>query len=291
MRMRFVLIVIASIICLATDRRALAQADFNVAQARKSVVFIKRITPGLAPASGSGFFAEKDGLIYTNRHVAVPDDNKRKGTILLIGVPSAKNPDELDYFKAEIVFVPAETDDLDFAVLKIAAKPGYGEFRPLPLSLIKLDLGAPVAVLVYPPIKDDEPPLSFNKGSISATRVKFDGLSYYQTDAAVNRGNSGGPMLNAKGEVVGIVTLRKQDARNMGYALYLSEITKARNPNCCRTARTRLNDWPPIDDYTDIVLLPGEIAYYARVVIAIVVRTALVVADLLVGVPSVPPDE
>ena len=205
---------------------AYAQGEFNVAEVRKGVVFIKRITPGLAPASGSGFIVDKNGLIYTNRHVALPEDSKLQGTILLVGVPSAKDPDELEFYKAELVYAAPEKEDLDFAVLKIAAKPGQ-EFKAVPTSLAKLELAAAVAVLGYPPIKDDQPPLQFNKGSISATRVKFGDNSYYQTDATVNPGNSGGPLLNAKGEVVAIVTLKKRDARNMGYALYLSEAAKS----------------------------------------------------------------
>jgi serine protease Do len=214
---------------LVVDDRVHGRADteFNIAQVRKSVVHIKRITPGLSPTAGSGFLVSKDGLIYTNRHVVMPADDALKGTILLVGVPSARDPDELDYFKAELVFTPAEKDDLDFAVLKIAAKPGHGEFKPLVLSAAKPELGTAVAAIGYPHIKDDQPILSFNKGNISATRVKLGERNYYQTDAAVNPGNSGGPLVNARGEVIGIITLKRREARNMGYALYLSETARA----------------------------------------------------------------
>src|SRR5262245_11363717 len=49
--------------CLISPPRAAAQAKFNIGTARKSVVFVKRITPGLGPAIGSGFLVSKDGLI------------------------------------------------------------------------------------------------------------------------------------------------------------------------------------------------------------------------------------
>jgi hypothetical protein len=212
---------------LAGHPLAAADSNFNVPQARKGVVFIKRITPGVGPVVGSGFLVSKDGLIYTNRHVVVPFDESLKGSILVVGVPQPKDPDELDYFRAELVYTPEKKENLDFAVLKIAAKPDYPEFKPLSLASEKLGLGDEVAAIGYPHIKDNMPVLTFTKGAISATKVKLDEHLYYQTDATVNRGNSGSPLLNGKGEVAGIVSLKKGDANKMGYALYLSEIKDA----------------------------------------------------------------
>jgi sugar lactone lactonase YvrE len=200
-----------------------AANNFNLAEARKSVVFIKCLSPGVGLGFGSGFFVSKDGLIATNRHVIRLEDNSTKGAVILAGVPSAKDPDILEYYRAEEVYCSPPNDSLDFAILKIAAKPGRGEFRPLPVAPAKLELGAEVAALGYPLPREEEPVLSFNAGRISASRVPFDGKSFYQTDAAINPGNSGGPLVNSKGEAVGIVTLKRQGASNMGYALYWSE--------------------------------------------------------------------
>ncbi len=200
-------------------------APFHLADVRKSVVFIRRHTPGLSTAVGSGFLVTADGLIATNRHVIQPEKGSNPATVLYVGVPSAADPDKLDYFKAQVAFCPPVNDTLDFALLKITAKPGYQPFRPLPLAPPdkKMQLGDPAAAIGFPFAEEDNPVLSFNKGSISATRRDIEDHPYYQTDAAVNPGNSGGPLLNADGQVVGIVSRKRDDANNMGFALYLSE--------------------------------------------------------------------
>lgn len=198
--------------------------DFNINEVRKSVVFIKAQAPGMPTATGTGFLVSNDGLIYTNRHV-IEYDRPVQGVSLMVGLPTKANPDQLEYFRAEKVFAPQGRDPLDFAILKITAKPEYGPFKALALSRNKITLGGAVAAIGYPAITDDTAPtLSFNKGSISAAEVTIEQKKFYQTDAAINRGNSGGPLVNKSGEVVGIVTLKKPDANNMGYALLLSEI-------------------------------------------------------------------
>lgn len=220
------LLVVAWAVATAAGTAHADPPKFNIGESRKSVVLVKQITPGVGPSVGSGFLATADGLVYTNRHVAVPPDDTIKGSILLVGVPSAKDPDVLEYYRAETVYAPPKKDDLDFAVLKIARK-GGAEFRPLPLAAEKLDLGSEVAALGFPRVLDAQPNLSFTKGSVSVGRVRLGDRSYYQTDAAVNPGNSGGPLLNAKGEAVGIVTLKKKDASNIGFALHLAEVKDA----------------------------------------------------------------
>jgi hypothetical protein len=223
MKQRLVKRTLAFAGAMAIATSAFAAGEFNVAEARKSVVFVRRVTPGRETALGSGFLVSSDGLIYTSRHVIRSSDATAKGTLVLVGVPSAGDPDDLDTFLAEIVYAAGD-DEVDFAVLKIAARKGYGTFRPLPLSREKLELGTSVAVIGYPYVRENQAVLAFNKGSVSATRIRFRGKSYYQTDAAVNHGNSGGPLLNDQGEAVGIVTLKELDAENMGFALYLNEI-------------------------------------------------------------------
>lgn len=208
---------------LAAPAAAQPQPKFNAAELRKSVVYVKRITPGVEPASGSGFIVGKDGLIYTNRHVVVPE-TAVAGTVIVVGVPSPKDADELRFYKAEVVYATPAKDNRDFAALKITAKDGNPAFPVLKIAAGKLELGADVAVLGFPVVKTDQPTVSFNKGSVSSTKVTLDGVGYYQTDAAVNPGNSGGPLVTLAGEVAGVVTARKRGADNIGFAMHAAEI-------------------------------------------------------------------
>jgi V8-like Glu-specific endopeptidase len=236
--------VLAGTAFIAEPTMAAEPRPFNTGEARKSVVFIKRITPGLGPAVGSGFLVTDTGLIYTNRHVALPSDETIKGSILLVGVPSAMDPEVLDYYPAEVAYAPEKRDGLDFAALKIESRKGGVSFRALPLSPDKPELGSDVAVLGYPYVQENQPNVSFTKGSLSSTRVRLGDRSYYQTDAAINPGNSGGPLLNAKGAALGIITLKKGDASNIGFALQLSEFKVAAEQAAKRSAQVKVTPGP-----------------------------------------------
>ncbi len=227
------------------DKPADPVGEFNLKVARQGVVYIRNHIPGLPPVTGTGFLVSKDGVVYTNRHVIHPFENMpTNNRTILVAVPSVKDPEELEYFKAVIVHEPVPAEQLDFAILKIAAKPEYGEFRPLPLNFDKVELGQSVAVLGFPFIQADAPTFSFNKGGLSALKVPFDNRPFLQTDAAVNSGNSGGPLVNLRGEVVGLVTLKKANANNMGYALYISETQDASNRAKTKIAEARPEPGP-----------------------------------------------
>jgi len=62
-------------------------------------------------------------------------------------------------------------------------------------------------------------PFTVTEGVISAPHQLMDGKQYIQTDAAVNPGNSGGPMINDKGKIIGITTSKFNNADNMGFGV------------------------------------------------------------------------
>ncbi len=139
-------------------------------------------------SGGSGFIISKDGYILTNRHVIQGAD---KVTVTL------KDRRELD---AEII---GEDEASDVAVLKVDAK-----------NLPVLAVGSAEALEIGEWVMAIGSPLSFDhsvtKGIISAkgrTMGAQQYVPYLQSDVPINRGNSGGPLINMKGEVVGINTL------------------------------------------------------------------------------------
>ena len=141
--------------------------------------------PQLARGEGSGFLVSADGYIMTNAHVV---DRAREVTVRMT--------DRREY-RAKVVGVDVRTD---VAVLKIAAD-----------KLPFVRIGSPAALKAGQWVVAIGSPFGFDNsvtaGIISATARSLPGDAYtpfIQTDVAVNPGNSGGPLFNLQGEVVGI---------------------------------------------------------------------------------------
>lgn len=224
----------SAIVLVASAATALGEAPsdggvarFGLRSARASVVFIVKQTAGSPRSVGSGFLVSPDGLIFTNRHVVGAQALATK-TRLFVGVPTANDPDDLEYYRAEPVYVAPADQALDFAVIKIARTRNQPAFQALTRAAPDAGepwLGSHVAVLGYPFIADDQPVLSFNKGNLSSTEVVVDSSRYFLMDAVVNPGNSGGPVLNEAGQAIGVVTLKELAANKRSYALPLSTLS------------------------------------------------------------------
>ncbi|NJN65034.1 MAG: PDZ domain-containing protein, partial [Acidobacteria bacterium] len=142
-------------------------------------------------SGGSGFFLTSDGYVLTNRHVVEEGEQFRVTTY-----------DRKEYDAKLIGFDPY----LDVAVLKIE---GNGEFRPLVLGdSDSLRVGEWVMAIGHPINFENTVTIGIvsGKGRRLISGGARDVGNYIQTDAAINRGNSGGPLINTRGEVIGINT-------------------------------------------------------------------------------------
>jgi S1-C subfamily serine protease len=161
-----------------------------VERAEQYTVFIEARFPDDTEGSGTGIIFDEDGLIVTNAHVV------EGARIIRVSVPDRGN------LSAQLAGV-SPCDDL--AVIKV---PGSGFERAQFGDSNDLTKGEEVMVAGYPLGRPD---LSFTRGVVSRLHVTLDELQdLIQTDASVNPGNSGGPLLNMRGEVVGIIAVKAQ---------------------------------------------------------------------------------
>jgi len=167
--------------------------------------------------SGTGFFFESDGYILTNEHV-IADAKEVKVTVQGYDEPLTAK-------------VLGSSYDLDLAVLKVE-EPNGKAFPSLKLgSSDQTKIGDWVMAIGNPYGFDQ----TLTMGVLSAkerpiTIADEQGNHDYehllQTDASINPGNSGGPLLNEKGEVIGINTAVNAEAQGIGFAIPTTTITK-----------------------------------------------------------------
>jgi serine protease Do len=156
--------------------------------------------------SGSGFIIDPAGYILTNHHVISGAD---RVTVTL---------SDGRFFRADVIGVdPA----IDVALLRVhASSPlpaaSLGDSDALRVGEWVCAIGNPLGVYTH----------SVTVGVISFLgRKLFDGLdAYIQTDAAISFGNSGGPLINARGQVVGITTAISAQASNIGFAVPINQV-------------------------------------------------------------------
>lgn len=148
---------------------------------------------------GTGFAISSKGYLVTNYHVIKGADS--------LYVQNSKG----EFFKAITVM---EDNTSDLAVLKIADSTFKGQPLPYSIQPQKVKLGEEVFTLGYP--RDE---IVYGKGYISA-QTGFNGDTVaYQVSIPVNPGNSGGPLINNKGEVVGIISGKQTTADGIAFAV------------------------------------------------------------------------
>jgi len=151
-----------------------------------------------SPAGIASCFAIDDqGYFVTNFHVI---QGEQEINITL----SRKGEAGTNRVKIEKVRIVALSPFLDLALLKADPPPGV-LIRPLPLGFSDSLQNGQTVFAIGNPLGLER---TISQGIISATRRSFEGQLFLQTTAAVNPGNSGGPLFNLRGEVVGITSMK-----------------------------------------------------------------------------------
>jgi S1-C subfamily serine protease len=219
-----------------------------------ALVFVKPVQEDLSEGEsqrvevlGSGVIFRPDGHLVTNHHVA----EKAKEIRCVLG--------DRRQVTARVVGLDKMTD---LAVLKLDLPEGqtvpYARFAPsadLQEGQFVMALGSPYGF-----------ERSISLGIISNARRFFEGAehpfnNWIQTDAAINPGNSGGPLVNTRGEVIGINTLAIRMANNLGFANPSDIVQRVieRILKDGRIARSRHGlTLRALVDYTQNTIFPGD---------------------------------
>lgn len=176
---------------------------FEAEETFKSVVVVHTLF-----SVGSGFAIGNDCII-TNAHVI--DDSKH----VKLSVYMDKEYD------ADVLI---KNSNLDIAVLRIKNK----KLKPLEIADY-LDL--PIGEEVYAIGSPNDMRYTLTKGVLSAKDREMEGKRYIQTDTPINFGNSGGPLLNNNGEVIGVNTLKIFNAEGIGLAIPMQKVEEFLDEN------------------------------------------------------------
>jgi len=169
-------------------------------------------------SGGTGFIISSDGLIITNKHV-VSDENAEYTVLTNSGekIPAkilARDPVQdlaiLKINKSNLPYLTlGNSDTVEIGQSVIAIGNALGEFRNTVSVGIISGLSRSIAA----------------SGGGTVEQLE----NVIQTDAAINLGNSGGPLLNLYGEVIGINVAMASGAQNIGFALPVNSVKKAIN--------------------------------------------------------------
>ena len=164
-------------------------------------------------SSGTGFFLSKEGYIVTNNHVI---ENAQNGNIKITGVNE-------DYHKSYRARIEVTDKQNDLAIIKIIDSLPQIDI-PYTFKFTTSSVGEECFVLGYPLISSMGKDIKLTNGIISS-KTGFDGnISQYQISAPVQPGNSGGPLFDKNGNIIGIVQAKHTQAENAGYAIKASYI-------------------------------------------------------------------
>ncbi|EHQ29437.1 S1C family serine protease [Mucilaginibacter paludis] len=172
--------------------------------------------------AGSGFAVSADGYIVTNNHVISGADS--------VYIQNSAG----DEYRVKTVYTDPK---YDIAILKIVDR-SFTRLSSLPYGFkrTKSDLGEDVYTVGYP--GDD---FTYVPGNLSAA-TGFNGDTInYRISIPVNPGNSGGPVLDSKGNVIGIISARASQAEGAAFAIKSKYLQKAINAIPSDSLKSKIN--------------------------------------------------
>ena len=161
----------------------------------------------VAASSGSGFFVTRAGHLVTNYHVVEECD----------AVKVSFNSKEI---QADIIAIDKFND---LAIIKGKINPS----KVFPVSREDVSLLQDIIVAGFPLGKRISALIKIHKGSVTGLAGIGDNYSNFQTDATINHGNSGGPILTQKGNVIGVAVqlIPPDKAQNIFFGVKSSTLT------------------------------------------------------------------
>lgn len=212
--------------------------------------------------TGSGFLFSSDGYLFTNSHVV------HKAQIIRVKLHDGSTS------QAELI---GEDPDTDLAILKISE----ADFKPVKLGDAEgLKIGQLVIAIGNP--------LGFQHtvtaGVVSALGRTLEGQtgrmmdSMIQTDAALNPGNSGGPLINAEGEVVGVNTATIRGAQGLCFAISINTAKDVAN-QLIRFGKVKRA-------YLGVVMQQIDLVPKLRAIHELVNKQALFISEVATGSPA-----
>ncbi len=215
----FRLLLLSGVLLVASRVEAEELAREKLVQLGKPATALVECTLAAGRGYGSAFCLHSSGLFLTNAHVVSHPGVGRISLILNPGLMTQR-------------VVPArvlrEDKERDLALLRAE---GVKDLPTLPLGSIEglaetmeiIAFGFPFGTALSPNRKD-YPAVSINVGNVTALRNKGKELDRIQVDAVLNPGNSGGPVLDRQGKVVGVVVAGVRGA-GVNFVIPVSHVT------------------------------------------------------------------
>jgi serine/threonine protein kinase len=210
----------------ANARLSATVTDAEIVAKGKRGTALVEVKAGSEIDFGTAFCIDASGLFVTAEHVIEPALQPNTGTVALV----LYRGEALDQRVVPAQIVRADAD-LDLAVLRIEPTPQV-QLTALPLgqsnglleTAVVTAFGYPLGTEV-PHEQGKYPSVSVNQGRITSLPKGEGGVSLIQLDAALNPGNSGGPVLDREGKVIGVVAAGIVGASGLNYAIPVDQLT------------------------------------------------------------------